>query len=130
MPLSREQMRDVVDRYFAAWNSLDSSAYRACFSEDAVVHDPYGATPLRGGAALLEFFLGIAKALQEVTVAVNDMYVAGNRIAVVFKGNGVGKNGKPVSIEGVDVFEMNDGGKITGLWSYWDPAAVLAKVRS
>ena len=78
-------MRDVVDRYFAAWNSLDPSAYRACFSEDAVVHDPYGATSLQGAAALLEFFCGIAKALQEVTVAVDDMYVAGNRVAVVFK---------------------------------------------
>lgn len=130
MSLSADQMRDAVDRYFAAWNSLDVSSYTACFDENAVVHDPYGSPPLHGAKALREFFGGIAKALQEVDIVTEHLYAAGNRMAVVFKGKGIGKNGKPVDVEGVDVFEFTDGGRISSLWAYWDTAAVLAKLRS
>lgn len=130
MPLSVDQMREAVDRYFAAWNRLDPASYTACFAEDAIVHDPYGSAPLRGSDALREFFGGIARALREVNIVAERLHVAGNRVAVVFKGTGIGRNGKPVDVEGVDVFEFNVAGKISGLWAYWDPAAVLAKLRS
>lgn len=122
-------MRDAIDRYFAAWTSLDPSAYVACFSENAVVHDPYGSTPRQGAHALRDFFDGIAHAVQEVRIQADSLYVAGNRAAVAFRGNAIGKNGKPVEVVGIDVFEFNEAGRITALWAYWDPAAVLAKLR-
>jgi steroid Delta-isomerase len=130
MPFYDDEIRDAVDRYFSAWNSLDPSAYVACFADDAIVHDPYGSTPYRGAQALQEFFGGIAKALQEVTLEAERIHIAGNRAAVVFKGKGTGKNGKPVHVEGIDVFEFNDTGRISALGSYWDSAAVLAKLRN
>jgi len=34
-----------------------------------------------------------------------------------------------VEVAGIDVFEFNEAGRITSLWAYWDPAAVLAKLR-
>jgi steroid delta-isomerase len=129
MPLSGDQMRDAVDRYFAAWNRLDPAAYQACFTDDAVVQDPYGSSPLRGAKAVRGFFDAIAKALEDVAVSAEEIHVAGNRAAVLFNGKGVGKNGKPVELRGVDVFEFTDGGRISGLSAYWDPAAVLAKLR-
>ncbi len=129
MRISAEQMRDAVDRYFAAWTSLDSSTYAACFANDAIVHDPYGSTPLRGTQALREFFGGVAKALLDVTLEVERIHIAGNRAAVVFRGKGTGKNGKPVHVEGIDVFEFNDDGRISALWCYWDSAEMLTKLR-
>ena len=122
-------MRDAIDRYFAAWTSLDPSAYVACFTENAVVHDPYGSTPRQGAPALRDFFGAIAHAVQEVHIQADSMYVAGNRAAVVFRGKAIGKNFKPVEVAGIDVFELNAAGRITALWAYWDSAAVLAQLR-
>ncbi|MDH5643254.1 MAG: nuclear transport factor 2 family protein [Gemmatimonadota bacterium] len=129
MPLSPEQMRDAVDRYFASWASLDPSAYVACFTEDAVVHTPYGTQPYHGTSALRRFFGEVALALQEVTIIVDAIHVAGNRTAVVFQGTAIGKNGKPAKMDGIDVFEFDDAGRITTLWAYWDSTALLAKLR-
>ena len=129
MSLSPQQMSDAVDRYFAAWSSLDPSVYVACFVEHAVVHDPYGSTPHQGASALREFFGAIAHTVQEVRIQADAVYAASNRAAVVFLGKAIGKNGKPVEVAGIDVFEFSDAGRITTLWAYWDPATVLAKLR-
>jgi len=129
MALSPEQMRNAVERYFASWASLDPAAYVACFTEDAVVHDPYGSTPHQGTTSLRDFFRWVVQALQEVRIEADIMHIAGNRAAVVFRGKAVGKNHKPVQLDGIDVFELNDAGRITALWAYWDSAALLAKLR-
>ncbi|MDQ1291200.1 MAG: steroid Delta-isomerase [Nitrospirota bacterium] len=130
MPLSPDEIRDRVDRYFAAWRALDPTAWTACFAADAVSHEPYGATPVQGHAALRTLFHTIASALREVSIRAEETHVAHNRAAVLFRGQGIGKNGKPVNVEGIDVFEFNDAGQIQTLWAYWDPATVLAKLRS
>ncbi|ALA58837.1 nuclear transport factor 2 family protein [Nitrospira moscoviensis] len=129
MPLSHEHMRDAANRYFAAWTSLDPSAYVAAFAADASVYDPYGSTPHQGAEALRKFFTGIANALQEVRIEADTIHTAGNRAAVEFRGKAIGKNGKPVEVVGIDVFEFNEAGLITALWAYWDSAAVLAQLR-
>ena len=130
MPLSADHIRDRVDRYFAAWRALDPTAWTACFAPDAISHEPYGATPVQGQAALKTLFHSIASALQEVSIRAEEIHVAHNRAAVLFRGQGTGRNGKPVTVEGIDVFEFNDAGQIQNLWAYWDPNAVLAKLRA
>lgn len=126
---SAEAMRDAVERYFAAWTRLDPAAYTACFCDDGILHDPYGSTPHRGTKSLREFFNGVTHALEEVRIEGDAVHVAGNRAAVVFRGKAVGKNQKHVEVTGVDVFEFDEGGRITTLWAYWDSAAVLEKLR-
>jgi steroid Delta-isomerase len=129
MSLSTKQMSDAVARYFSAWSSLDPSAYVACFDVNAVVHDPYGSTPHQGATALRTFFEAIAHAVQEVRIQADSVHASSNRAAVVFQGKAIGRNQKPVELVGIDVFEFNEAGRITALWAYWDPAAVLAKLR-
>jgi steroid delta-isomerase len=129
MPLSPDEICDRVDRYFAAWRALDPTAWTACFAPDAVSHEPYGATPVQGHAALKTLFHSIAGALQEVTIHAQETYISHNRAAVLFHGQGIGKNGKPVEVKGIDVFEFNEAGEIQTFWAYWDPATVLAKLR-
>lgn len=130
MSLSTDDIRDRVDRYFAAWQALDAAAWCACFAADATGHEPYGTTPVQGHAALKALFHTITNALQEVAIHAQELHVAHNRAAVLFHGRGVGKNGKPVEVKGIDVFEFNEAGQIQTLWAYWDPAAVLEKLRS
>ena len=129
MSLTSEQMRDAVDRYFAARNSIDSAASTACFTDDATVHDPYGSTPIEGVVAIREFFDGLANVFQDFKVVAESIYTSGNRAAVIFRRTGVGKNGKSLTVGGVQIFEFNHAGRISGLWSYWDAAAVLAQLK-
>ncbi|NOS79684.1 MAG: SnoaL-like domain-containing protein [Nitrospira sp.] len=129
MPLSPDEIRDRVDRYFAAWRALDPTAWTACFAHDAISHEPYGATPVQGHAALKTLFHSIAGALQEVTIRAQETHISHNRAAVLFHGRGIGKNGKPVEVKGIDVFEFNEASEIQTFWAYWDPATVLAKLR-
>ena len=57
------------------------------------------------------------------------IFLSGNRAAVKFTGRGTGKNGRQVIFEGIDVFEINQEGKIQTMWGYWDPAAMMAQLQ-
>jgi len=130
MSMTVEEMSDAVDRYFAARNSMDSAASTACFTDDATMQDPYGSTPIEGAVAIREFFDGLEHFFRDFKVVAESIYPSGNRAAVVFRRTGAGKNGKPLTVGGVHVFEFNHAGRITNLWSYWDAAAVLAQLKS
>jgi steroid Delta-isomerase len=129
MLLTSEQMRDAVDRYFAARNSMDAAASTTCFTDEATVHDPYGSTPIEGVVAIREFFDGMANVFKDFKVVAESIYPSGDRAAVLFRRTGVGKNGKLLAVEGVNVFEFNHAGRISRLWSYWDAPAVLASLK-
>lgn len=130
MSVTPGEIRDAVDRYFAARNSMDSAASTACFTEDATMHDPYGSTPIEGAGAIRAFFDGLEHFFVDFKVVAEEIYPSGNRAAVIFRRTGVGKNGKPLTVGGVHVFEFNHAARITNLWSYWDAAAVLAQLKS
>jgi steroid delta-isomerase len=78
---------------------------------------------------LRQFFAGIAGAFETVGLKEDSVFVSGNEAAVKWTGRGVGKNGREVSFEGIDVFEFNADGKIQTMWAYWNPAAMLAELQ-
>jgi steroid delta-isomerase len=43
---------------------------------------------------------------------------------------GISKSDKSVTFEGITVFEINDSGKIQTTRAYWNPAAMVAQLRS
>jgi steroid delta-isomerase len=53
-----------------------------------------------------------------------------NEVAVKWTGRGVGKNGREVTCEGIDIFEINEALKIKTLRVYWHPAALMAQLQS
>ncbi|MGQ0812111.1 MAG: nuclear transport factor 2 family protein [Nitrospiraceae bacterium] len=125
--MTPEAMEALVRRYFAATRAMDLEAWLACFAEDAISHDPYGAPPTQGKAGLREFFLNVAGVFREIGFTEEFVNVTGNRAAVKFSVRGIGKNGRAVTGEGIDVFEFNDRGTIQTMWGYWDPAALIAR---
>ena len=54
----------------------------------------------------------------------------GNQAATKWVGTGVGVNGADVTFKGIDIFEINDAGKIQRLWSYWDPESLMKEIMS
>jgi steroid delta-isomerase len=55
--------------------------------------------------------------------------ILGNQAAVKWTGQGIGKNGRAVTFEGIDLFEFNTDSKIQTVHGYWDPAAMMQKLQ-
>ncbi len=118
----------TIAAYFAATRAMDPDAWLATTAEDVVSHDPVGGAPVVGHAGLRQFFDTIAAVFETLRITEDHVFVAGNGAAVKFTGRGVGKNGREIAFEGIDVFEVNDAGKIQKIWGYWDPSRVMMEL--
>ena len=128
--MSTDAIRKVVGDYFAAIRAMNMEAWIDTFADNAISHDPVGGPLLEGHDSLRQFFQGITQAFETVGLTEDKVFISGNGAAVMWTGRGVGKNGREVTFEGIDVFEINEEGKIQKLWAYWDPAAMMAQLQS
>ena len=126
--MSTEMIQKAVADYFAATRAMDADAWVRTFAEDATSYDP-AAPPATGHDALRQFFEGIAGAFSRVGLTEDNVFVVDTSAAVKWTGRGVGKNGREVVFEGIDVIEINDDGKIQTLRAYWNPAALMAQLQ-
>jgi steroid delta-isomerase len=126
--MSTELIHKAVADYFAATRAMDAEAWVRTFAEDATSYDP-AAPPATGHDALRQFFEGIAGAFSQVGLTEDNVFVGDKSAAVKWTGRGVGRNGREVVFEGIDVFEINDSGKIQTLRAYWNPAALMAQLQ-
>ncbi len=56
-------------------------------------------------------------------------YRSGNRVAVPWTASGTAKNGKTADFAGVNVFSLDDDGRIQQLEGYWDYKAMAAQLK-
>jgi steroid delta-isomerase len=126
--MSPEVVSKAVRQYFAAIRAMDQPAWVDTFAEDAVSYDPVGAPPIIGHQKLGEFFQTITAAFDEVGLTEDEVFVAGNGAAVRWSGRGISKRGRKVHFEGIDVFEVNETGKIQSLHAYWNPEEMVAQL--
>jgi steroid delta-isomerase len=118
----------TIAAYFAATRAMDRDAWVRTFAEDGVTHDPVGAPPTKGHAALGKFFDGIIGLTEKVGLSEEHVFVCGDRAAVKWTGRGIGKNGKSLTFEGIDVMEFDARGKIKSIHAYWDPTRLMAQL--
>jgi steroid delta-isomerase len=126
--MSPEVVSKAVKAYFAAIRAMDQQAWVRTFAEDAVSYDPVGAPPTIGHQKLGEFFQTITAAFKEVSLIEDEVFIAGNGAAVKWSGRGVSLQGRKAHFEGIDVFEVNEAGKIRTLHAYWNPAEMVAQL--
>ncbi|MCS6288851.1 MAG: nuclear transport factor 2 family protein [Nitrospira sp.] len=127
--MAGENIPAVVGQYFATIGEMDPDAWVACFAEQGTSYEPGAPTPLKGHAALRQFLVNVLGAFQTIAMVEDHVFQSGNRVAVKFTGHGTGKNGRQVTFEGIDVFEINQEGKIQTMWGYWDPATMMAQLQ-
>lgn len=120
----------TITAHFAATRAMDREAWVRTFAADGVTHDPVGTTPHKGHAAIGKFFDGIVRMTENVGLTENQVYVCGDKAAVKWTGRGIGKNKKPFTFEGIDVFDIDAQGKIKTLHAYWDPARLMAQLQA
>ena len=126
--MSPEVVSRAVRAYFEATRAMDQEAWVNTFAEDAVSYDPVGALPTTGHEKLGEFFQTITAPFKQVGLSEDQIFVAGNGAAVKWTGRGVSKQGRKVHFEGIDIFEVNESGKIQTLHAFWNPAEMLGQL--
>jgi steroid Delta-isomerase len=120
---SPEQVRAVVDDYLTSFHRRDREAFLACFADDATQVDPVPSPPNVGKEAIGQFWDNIVAMADSLEPHVDRVVVCGNQAAVVFTMNArTGDDGSAIDI--VDIFEVDDDGKIASSNAYWDPAAI------
>jgi steroid delta-isomerase len=126
--MSPEVVSKAVKAYFEALRAMDQQAWVNTFAEDGVSYDPVGALPINGHQKLGEFFQTITAVFKQVGLTEDDVFIAGNGAAVKWTGKGISKQGRSVHFEGIDVFTINEAGKIERLYAYWNPAEMVAQL--
>ena len=120
---SPEQVRAVVDDYLASFPKGDRAAFLACFADDAKQVDPVPSPPNVGKEAIGQFWDNVATMADKMEPQLDRVHVCGDEAAVVFTMHArTGDGGSAIDI--VDIFEVNDDGKIASLRAYWDAAEI------
>lgn len=123
-----DKISRAVRGYFLAIRAMDPEAFANSFAEDGVTCDPVGTPPIVGRAAIREFLSSICKNFKNVSLTEEHVFVAGNGAAVKWIGKGTSASGKEVKFEGIDVFEINEDGKVQNVRAYWNPAEMIAQL--
>src|SRR5687768_17498624 len=127
--MSQETIKRVIADYFAAICAMNVDAWVDTFAADAISYDPAHSPGAQGHAALRQFFTAIGGAFESIKFTEESTFICGQSAAVKWRGEGVGKNGRKVAFESIDLFEVNGDGKIQRMWGYWDPAAMMAELQ-
>jgi steroid delta-isomerase len=116
---SPELVRAAVDAYVAAYRDNDRAAFLDAFAAEGVIVDPVGTPAHEGREARGAFWDAVHQLTEQITFDVKDIVVCGNEAAMVFRIQaGSGDGG--LILDAVDVFEVDDHGKITLVEAYWD----------
>lgn len=116
--LSQDQMQAVADAYVDAYKRNDRDAVVALFAPDAVFEDPVG-QPAHVGHEGIAAFWDQSHALAQIELAPADVIICGNEMVMIFEVHATVGDSTMI-IDAVDVFVVDDAGKISSLKAYWD----------
>lgn len=113
--MENASLQKVVARYIEAFEKADISIIEDIYAIDACVEDPVGSDPHHGLDAIKAFYkkafdMGVKLELD------GQPRCAGNSVAFCFHVVMPG-----IKISPIDVFELNNVGKIQRMRAYWGP---------
>jgi len=123
--------RDFVDRVF---NAHDGERARDFFSSDITFH-ALTVGNLSGIDTVVPVLVGFIDALSDIEAQVQDVIASGDLVALrqVVKAHhtgtllGIPATGRSIQWDAVDIYRVNDEGKITEQWAFEDFAAILSQ---
>jgi steroid Delta-isomerase len=116
---SPEQVQAAVDAYVAAYGKNDRDAFLDAFADDGVIVDPVGTPPHAGREARGAFWDTVHQMTERMMFDVKDVVVCGSEAAMVFRVH-AGTGDTEMVMDVVDIFEVDDDGKISSMRAYWD----------
>lgn len=116
---SPEQVQGAVDAYVAAYMANDRDAFLDAFADDGVIEDPVGTPAHAGRDARGAFWDTVHQLTERMTFDVKDVVVCGSEAAMVFRIH-AGTADAGIVLDAVDVFQVDDDGKISSMRAFWD----------
>ncbi len=127
--ISQKDIQEAITTYFAVNNALDVEGFVATFAPDALMYNTPGAQPITGQDAFRQVAQRFMAPYSEINATQDRVFISGNGAAVLYTAEFTAKNGRTARVQGIDVFEFNDQGKIQVIRYYWDPTPVMAILR-
>ena len=123
--------REYVDRVF---NARDPERARDFFTDNITFHALTVGT-LAGVDAVVPVLAGLIGALSDLQAEVEDVIASDDLVALrqVVKARhtgdllGMPATGQPIQWDAVDIYRVNDDGKISEQWAFEDFAAILSQ---
>ena len=114
-----DQIRSALDAYVDGFNTGDKEAWLAAFADNARQTDPVGTPENVGRVAIAGFWDRAAAMGDSIAFDMKDVIVCGDQAAMVWTINlKQGEGG--MSFDGVDIFTIDDDGKISEIKAYWE----------
>lgn len=114
-----EQIRSVIDAYVDGYRRDDKQAVLDLFQLDAVWHDPVGEPPHIGHEGIGAFWDQAHAMAEKLVLEPRYVVTAGDEGVMVFEIQAT-VGGATMVIDAVEIFTIDDSGKITLLKAYWD----------
>ena len=114
-----EQVQSVIDAYVDGYGRNDKQAVLDLFRPDAVWHDPVGEPPHVGHEGIGRFWDVAHSMAESITIEPRHVVVAGDEGVMVFEIHARTAAGTMI-MDAVEVFTVDDDGKIVLLKAYWD----------
>lgn len=111
-------IRDAVAGYLKAVATGSAADIAARYAEDATLEDPVGSEPVRGRAAITEFYSAIENLNRDTELLA--VRVAGDSAAFHFRVRAELPDGA-VQVEPIDVMDFDEDGRITSMRAFWAP---------
>ncbi|BAY24493.1 steroid delta-5-3-ketosteroid isomerase [Calothrix sp. NIES-2100] len=128
--MSTLNIEQIVAAYFSNIATMNPEGWVENFADDALSYDPVGEPPTKVHEGFREFIGQLQAVFEKLEPTTEHIFVAANEAAVKWTMRGVSKTGKSVTFEGITIFEINAAGKIQTTRAYWNPAAMVAQLRS
>lgn len=118
----RRSNRSTVERYLATLQAFDEEAWIALHAPGAVTLDSSGGPPVAGREGHRDLFRGLFGSFDRLWVDEQRIWTAPDGAAVRWTARATGRDGREYVFEAVDVFEMDEDGRVRTLRRFWDPA--------
>jgi steroid delta-isomerase len=127
-----DDVRRVVDAYVDSYRRNDKQACIDLFATDAIWHDPVGEPPHVGHDGVGAFWDQARVLAESIELVPSDVIVCANEAAMVFEIHVTlaVPDGQPPAgmiMDAVEVFVIDDDGKISELRAYWDMSRARAR---
>lgn len=127
--MTTEEIASLIRIYFDNMAAMNAKGWPDIFAEDAVIYDPVGSLPKFVHKDSNQFFKILSNSFKEIELSKDHISFVKNGAAVKWTMHVVTKDDRHFNTEGISVFEMNNDGKIQKVSSYWDEAAMMAKLK-
>ncbi len=119
-----DQVRSAVDGYVTHFQARDRDSWLDLFAEGASLIDPVPAEPAVGRDAIGAFWDAMAGMAERFSIEARSLHVCGDQAALVYTLVAGPAEGGGVSFDGVEIFTVDDEGRISSAVAYWDPSEI------